>query len=63
MDRWEYRTVNFPKFLDRKYTMEKFIEEMNSIGAEGWELAAATIPTNSLELVSIFKRKIVSGNR
>jgi hypothetical protein len=36
--------TSFPDFLDRKYTMEQFIEEMNQMGTQGWELAAASIP-------------------
>jgi hypothetical protein len=58
MEQWEYYVTSFPNFLDRKYTMEEFIEEMNQLGKEGWELAGASIPTNSKELVSIFKRRI-----
>lgn len=56
MQRWEYRTVIFSNFLKRKYSENQFIEELNELGAEGWELASSTIPTNSNALIAIFKR-------
>lgn len=57
MDQWEYHMVCFPDFLDRKYTEEQLIMELNDLGKDGWELASSSIPTNSKVLISIFKRK------
>ncbi|KAA0547584.1 DUF4177 domain-containing protein [Bacillus sp. BGMRC 2118] len=60
MDKFEYKTVNFESkgFLKSKITPE---EEMNKLGAEGWELVTSNttiLSGKTTEATYIFKRKI-----
>ena len=62
--RWEYRKVIHPSPQDGEFgraTKRKQLDEMNELGSEGWELAAAVPITGfeqqASEIMYVFKRR------
>ena len=64
MERWEYKTLQFPVkgFMGGILELDKFDLELNRMGNEGWELVAC-FDTNygqgaSRFVLAVMKRKI-----
>ena len=63
--RWEYRKVSQPYLSDERGAdraeKRKQLDELNTLGAEGWELAAAVPITgteqSTSEILYVFKRR------
>lgn len=64
MDRFEYKVMKLDiktKLLSQEFDTAKFEEELNSLGAEGWELIdTIDLVTNgyTMSIVGTLKRKI-----
>jgi len=64
MERYEYKTLftDAKGFLGGKVDQMEFHNELNDLGAKGWELvntvAAAQSYGRSRWLISVFKRKV-----
>ncbi|WP_433943005.1 DUF4177 domain-containing protein [Paenibacillus sp. SN-8-1] len=63
MEPWEYRTIKFKTggFLGGKIDEQKFQEELNGYGQEGWELVSCFDTSQyegaSRDIIVVFKRK------
>lgn len=64
MDRFEYKIMKLDiktKLLGQEFDAAKFEEELNLLGAEGWELIGTTdLVTNgyTMSIVGTLKRKV-----
>lgn len=63
MEQWEYKTMRFETggFWGGKVDVQKFQDELNSCGLQGWELISC-FDTNmsegaSREVIAVFKRR------
>jgi hypothetical protein len=57
--KWEYKTLKYEAsgFFSQKIKTEPLDEELNQLGAEGWELVAALHPTTGATAnIFLFKR-------
>ncbi|MDD5934015.1 MAG: DUF4177 domain-containing protein [Clostridiales bacterium] len=63
MEQWEYKTIytDAKGFFGGKVNFSEFEEELNKLGAQGWELVSSVPSAQSYGstrwIISIFKRK------
>lgn len=65
MDKWEYKTIKFKTggFMGGKINEEKFQDELNIHGQDGWELVSCFDTSQyegaSRDVIVVFKRKSI----
>ncbi|AGN00063.1 hypothetical protein L593_00540 [Salinarchaeum sp. Harcht-Bsk1] len=58
---WEYHTIEPPKGLTKRETVDP-TEELNRLGAEGWELAETISYDKGGTKLLVFKRPVTDSD-